>query len=232
MNLNAMPKTLALIPDGNRRWSMRHKLSVLNGYNIGVRKFIEFAEWCMSYGIDSITVWAFSSDNFSRPKREIDALFSIYKRAAHDKKLIARLHKNRTRVRIVGDKEMLPRDLRNALQKLEAETSKHKDRVLNLLIGYGGREDILHAAKKAAETFMESGVNIESAFEKSLLSYGVPNLDLIIRTSGEHRLSGFMPWQSNYSELYFSKKLWPDFTRADLRCALADYSKRQRRFGK
>ncbi len=233
MNIDAVPRTLAVIPDGNRRWSTLHKLSVLNGYDIGVKKFIEFSGWCRSYGINSVTVWAFSSDNLSRPKREVDALFSIYKRAATDRKLIADLHKNEIRIKIVGDTTLLPDDLSESLRAIETETGVYTKNIINLLIGYGGREDILHAAKRAASEFVKRGsARFEEIFERSLLSYGIPAIDLVIRTSGERRLSGFMPWQSSYSELYFSKKLWPEFTKNDLRLALLDYSKRERRFGR
>jgi undecaprenyl diphosphate synthase len=229
----AVPSALAIIPDGNRRWAKLHKLSVLNGYSMGVNKFIEFAEWCASYGVNSVTVWALSSENLSRPKAELDALFGIYKKVARDKKLLARLNRNRTRVNIIANRKLLPRDLVSLLHKVEIKTHRNKGSVINMLLGYGGRDDILHAAREAARKLRGRGQKrLEELFEKSLLSSGVPNLDLIIRTSGEQRLSGFVPWQSNYSELYFSKKLWPDFTRNDLRMALADYSKRRRRFGR
>lgn len=233
MNLDVLPKTLAVIPDGNRRWSMRHKLSLLKGYNIAVRKLVEFDEWCNTYGIKSCSVWVLSPDNLKRPKDEVKILFKTFRKMAKDKVLIAQLHKNETRLKVVGDISLVPKDIEKSFHKLETQTERYDKRALNLLIGYGGREDILHAAKRAAMEFMKkSTAQFEYLFEKSLLSYGVPNIDLIIRTSGERRLSGFIPWQSNYSELYFSKKLWPDFTKNDLKRALSDYSKRQRRFGR
>ncbi len=226
------PATIALIPDGNRRWARAHRMSIFNGYNLGVNKFIEFGEWCRNYGINNVTVWALSSENLSRPKEEVQTLFSIYKKVANDKKILARLHKNQTRVRIIANKSLVPKDLILSLSKMEKETSRYKDRVINMLLGYGGRDDILYAAKKAAAGVRRKGAQFEQLFEKSLISCSVPNIDLIIRTSGEQRLSGFIPWQSAYSELYFSKKLWPDFTKDDLRLAIDDYGKRQRRFGK
>ena len=206
--------------------------SIFNGYNVGVKKFIEFSEWCRSYGINSISVWAFSTENFSRDSKEVKALFNIYKRVANDKSILERLHKNGTRLRIVGNKKLLPKDLLTALQKVENETKSYKDRVINMLIGYGGKDDILHAAKALAGKVKRASQINEQLFGKYLLTNALPEIDLIIRTSGEQRLSGLMPWQTSYSELYFSKKLWPDFTKKDLHAALVDYNKRQRRFGR
>ena len=233
MNTEQIPKTLALIPDGNRRWAKQHHLTIFNGYSNGVKRFLEFSRWGKEYGINSVTVWMLSTENLSRPKYELDTLFRIYKKMTTDKKLIAELHKTGTRIHVVGRKNMLPKDLAESLTKLEADTKDHKERVINMLLVYGGKDDILSAARKAVSEFMsKSTAKFEDLFERSLISYGVPNIDLIIRTSGEQRLSGFMPWQTNYSELYFSKKLWPDFTKNDLKRAISDYSKRQRRFGK
>jgi undecaprenyl diphosphate synthase len=178
-------------------------------------------------------VWAFSTENFERPKAERDALFNIYRRMARDKKIINRLHRNKTRFRIVGDRSLLPRDLANALHRIEIETGAYKNRVINMLIAYGGRDDILHATKRIVDAAVMKGMKDvnETLFRAQLLSRDVPDIDLVIRTSGEERLSGFMPWQAVYSELHFSKKLWPDFTKRDLEGALEDYSNRQRRFG-
>ncbi len=228
-----VPKALAIIPDGNRRWARSHRLSILNGYSIGVKKFIEFGEWCKDYGINNVTVWAFSSDNVSRPSEEVNALFSIYKKVANDDDIRNMLHRNKTKLSIIGERRLLPKDLLKSLHKLETETSMYKDRVINMLMGYGGREDLLYAAKRTARAIAKNKrIKFEQYFRDSLLSNSIPNLDLIIRTSGEMRLSGFMPWQANHSELYFSDKLWPDFAKSDLDSALKDYSSRNRRFGK
>lgn len=232
MPLEHVPNTLALIPDGNRRWAKTNRLSLLKGYNQGVEKFVNFTEWCIQYGINNIVVWAFSTENFARSGFEKDALFNIYKRAANDKNILGKLHKNQVRVKVIGNKNLLPKDLRIALSSLENQTKQYKERVLNMLIGYGGKDDILHAVKMAMKNVKNAAQVSESLFQKYLFSNTVPAVDFVIRTSGEHRLSGFMPWQTEYSELYFSKKLWPDFTKRDLQSALADYSKRQRRFGK
>lgn len=233
MRIEKVPKVLALIPDGNRRWANSHSLNFIRGYSMGVKKFIEFSDWCREYGVRNIVVWAFSTENFSRPKAEQDALFSIYRKVAHDKGIIKRLHKSKTRFKIIGDRSLLPKDLVGALHKIEVETGAYKNRVINMLIAYGGRDDILYAAKKMVNDAVNKKVGEvnEAIFRACLLSSDIPDIDLVIRTSGEERLSGFMPWQAVYSELYFSKKLWPDFTKRDLEGALEDYNNRQRRFG-
>jgi undecaprenyl diphosphate synthase len=233
MQVKKAPAALALIPDGNRRWARSHKLSFFNGYKQGVQKFIDFADWCNAYGVKNITVWAFSTENFKRPVPERQALFDIYRKVATDKEIIERLHKNKTKFNVIGNKALLPRDLSGALKKVEVETGAYKDRVINMLIAYGGRDDILHAATQLVRDAVDKGMrNInEAIFKAYMFSSTVPDIDLVIRTSGEERLSGFMPWQSGYSELYFSKKLWPDFTKRDLELALAEYERRQRRFG-
>jgi len=233
MRVDRVPKVLAVIPDGNRRWARRHSLSFFNGYRLGVERFIDFADWCRYYGVKNITVWAFSTENFKRPGPERETLFNIYRKVATDRNIISRLHENKTKLNIVGNKSLLPRDLISALHKVELETKDYKERVINMLIAYGGKDDVVHAARMLVNDAIKKrlGNITESLFRAYMISSQVPDIDLIIRTSGEERLSGFMPWQSSYSELYFSNKLWPDFTKKDLEKALIDYGKRNRRFG-
>ena len=232
--MDKIPSAVALIPDGNRRWANKHKMSFAEGYSIGVNKFIDFAEWCKGYGVKNITVWAFSTENFKRPSAERKVLFSIYEKVANDENIISRLHKNKTRFEVVGNISLLPSRLQAALHNVEQETSQYKDRVINMLIAYGGRDDLLHAAKELAMNFAQKKIREinEAVFRRFMFSARIPDPDLVIRTSGEQRLSGFMPWQTGYSELYFSRKLWPDFTRRDLSLAIKEYSRRQRRFGR
>ncbi len=233
MRFKNVPKTLALIPDGNRRWARNNKMSFLKGYELGVSKFIDFSEWCNSYGVNNISVWAFSSENTKRPREEISALFRIYNKAAQDRDLIGRLHENEIRFRVVGDVSLLPKTLVSKLKAIEKQTSTYSGKVINMLIGYGGKEDILHAATRLAKESIDKGrvVVNESTFRGELISNMIPDIDFLIRTSGEERMSGFMPWQTGYSELYFSEKLWPDFMKADLSKALLAFDARQRRFG-
>ena len=234
MRSDKTPKVLALIPDGNRRWAKGNSLSFFSGYDRGVRKFVDFAGWCKDYGVSQIVVWAFSTENFKRPKREQAVLFNLYKKAANDKKLFEDLKKNETRFRIIGNINLLPKDVASALKKLESKTAGFGKSVINIMIAYGGKDDILQAATALVRDAVNKKIDkvTEAVFRSYMVSNSVPDIDMIIRTSGEERLSGFMPLQSGYSELYFSDKLWPDFTRKDLDKAMKEYGRRQRRFGK
>lgn len=232
MTFASVPNSLALIPDGNRRWARQHKFSMLDGYNIGVKKFIDFSEWCKDYGVKNLTVWALSAENLKRSSVELNALFNIYRKVSKDKSLMDRLDANKVRVNVVGNLDVLPKDLYRSLKSVEERTEGNRGVIINMLLGYGGRDDMVFAAKRLADMSSRGYTINEDTFTHALQSSQVPNIDFIIRTSGEQRLSGFMPWQTGYSELYFSKKLWPDFSKRDLYTALADYNKRERRFGR
>ncbi|MGC8670174.1 MAG: polyprenyl diphosphate synthase [Candidatus Micrarchaeia archaeon] len=231
---NKKINTIAVIPDGNRRWARSHLSRVANAYNLGINKFLDFSEWCYSYGIKNIIVWGLSTENTGRPKAELDALFNEYLKYSDDKETLRRLKERKTRLIIVGIRSLIPKNLLASFEKLERETKHFKERKIFALFGYGGKEDIMHVAdgiaKDALQGKLPSKIN-ENSFKKYLLSRDVPEIDLVIRTSGELRLSGFMPWQTAYSELYFCKKYWPEFTKRDLDKALSDYFKRERRFG-
>ncbi len=229
-----IPAAMGLIPDGNRRWAKKHNKTFYEAYETGVKKFIDFSEWAKDLGIKNITVWAFSTENFKRPLPEKRAVFSIYQKMANDETIIKRLHENRTRLNIIGNLSLLPKRLLESLKSVEEQTSKYRERVINMLIAYGGRDDILHAAKELIKRSSQNRIRSinTNIFKRFMFSAEIPDMDLIIRTSGEERLSGFLPWQTCYSELYFSKKLWPDFTKQDLTLAIKEYSIRQRRFGR
>lgn len=233
--LSHVPKHLALIPDGNRRWSNSHKLEVLNGYQKGVHKFIDFSIWAKGFGVKTLTVWALSTENIkNRSKAEISVLYHLYVNAARDPKILEKLKNNGTRVKIIGNQSLLPKRVKDALQSLERVTKEYKDFTVNLLIGYGGKDDMLHAFKKVYDYALQGKISAinESVVMENMRTASLPDVDLIIRTSGEMRLSGFLPWQSDYSELYFAKKYWPDFNKTDLKKALKVFSSRQRRFGR
>ncbi len=220
-----VPSHIALIPDGNRRWSRTQGLSIMSGYKNGVSKFISFSLWAKAFGVNTLTVWALSTENIrNRSRLELNTLYAIYMKAARDPKLFALLVKNRARIRFVGNLKLIPVSLRKALLDLERRTKQYGDLTINLLIGYGGRDDLVYAATRGATS--------EEAFSKKIRTSTIPDVDLIIRTSGEHRLSGFLPWQTDYSEIYFSRKFWPDFQRRDLKRAIESYTARERRFGK
>jgi undecaprenyl diphosphate synthase len=225
-----VPQHVALIPDGNRRWSRENKLKTFNGYEVGIKKFIDFSVWLKGFGVKTLTVWALSIDNISsRNGAELSALYGLYIKAANDPDILEKLDANRSRVNIIGNLSLLPAGVRAALRKVEKRTKGYGDFTINLLIAYGGRYDLSVAVKRITQTGMPLD---EGTIQRNLLTSSIPDADMIIRTSGEQRLSGFLPWQSAYSELYFSKKYWPDFQKQDLDRAMRDFSSRSRRFGR
>ncbi len=229
------PSHIALIPDGNRRWSKFNKLHILDGYSIGIKRFIEFAKWSKEFGVETLTVWALSTENLkNRSNIELKVLFSLYLKAATDKKVLKDLKDNRARLRIIGDVNSLPKKLRDALLDIERRTRTYKDLTINMLINYGGREDLIYSMQQMSKELKgNKNAKIDEEFvRRHLRSANLPDVDLIVRTSGEIRTSGLLPWQGSYSELYFSKKYWPDFCKEDFRKAIQTFSQRQRRYGK
>jgi undecaprenyl diphosphate synthase len=231
--IDPVPSHLALIPDGNRRWSRHHSFSLYHGYDYGIKKFMDFGMWAKSFGVKTITVWALSTENVKKRSRlELGALYQLYIKSARDPAILARLAKNQARVRIIGNLRILPKKLEDALRYLEKATLAYKELTINILVGYGGKEDILYAFKSLQGKANNARGVDEEFVAKHIRTASIPDVDLIIRTSGEMRLSGFLPWQSDYSELYFAKKYWPDFEKRDLERALREFAYRERRFGR
>ncbi len=230
---NPPPAHVAIIPDGNRRWVRKHGLSLMTGYDTGIKKFIEVAMWAKEMGVKTISIWGLSTENVkNRSSAEINTLFKLYMKAATDPKILKQLDDNRARVRVIGDMAPLPKKLKKELKALEARTRAYKDFSINILVGYGGRDDILYAAKKLLSSHKRRIKLTYETLRENLRTATLPDVDLLIRTSGEMRLSGFLPWQGSYSELYFSKKYWPGFGKEDLKRAIASFSDRERRYGK
>ena len=231
----SVPKHLALIPDGNRRWSSSHRLALLSGYKKGVAKFIDFSVWAKGFGVKTLTVWALSTENImNRSSSEIHVLYRLYEKAAKDPKIFETLKANRARIKVIGNRNMIPKRVRDALRSLELRTRTFGDFTINLLIGYGGVDDLSYAFKRlcsSAATGKKIVINEES-ISRNMRTASIPKVDFVIRTSGEMRMSGFLPLQAGYSELYFADKYWPDFGKRDLANALKSFSERQRRFGK
>ncbi|MDO8554437.1 MAG: polyprenyl diphosphate synthase [Candidatus Micrarchaeota archaeon] len=225
-----VPKHLAIIPDGNRRWSKKHKKTTQEGYAAGIQHIGDVLKWCRELDIHMLSMWGFSTDNFKRDENEIGPLFELFK--SNLKKAFDSDEKNKyeVKVRFFGRTNLFPREIQEMIKKAEEISSKNNKYQLNLLLAYGGREEIVDAVN----AIIKEGVQQvdENAISNHLYSKGLPDPDLIIRTSGEQRLSGLMPWQSSYSEFYFSKKLWPEFSKSDFTAAIKDYSRRMRRFGK
>ncbi len=208
-----------------------NRLNLQWGYNAGINKIIDVCIWAKNQGVKTVSVWALSTENAKeRSRYEVGLLYKLYTKAANDKGILKLLKENKANVKIIGNMAILPEKLRTALKKVEAQTRMYRDLSINLLVGYGGRDDIAYAVKGLLAS---NAKNISADMIKSkLMTAEVPDVDLIIRTSGEKRLSGLLPWQSNYSELYFAKKNWPDFGKEDLKRAIDTFRKRQRRFGK
>ncbi len=227
------PKHIAIIPDGNRRWVSKNRTKLYSGYSLGIRKVIDISLLAKKHGVKILTIWALSTENIKKRNRnELNLLYRLYAVTAKDKEILEILRKNSVKVKIIGNLNILPENLKKALSFLQAKTRHYKDLTINLLVGYGGREDIEYMIKKIRAKLIDNPNASLNSINNYLRTAIVPDVDLIIRTSGEMRLSGFLPWQSSYSELYFSKKYWPDFGEEDLKKAIKTFSERNRRFGK
>ncbi len=229
-----IPDHLGIILDGNRRWAKEHGLNSVEGHMAGYKTVNNLLDWVFELGVKELTLYCFSIQNFNRTKEEVKALFSLFEKALTEMMVSKRLERDQIRVAIVGKVSLLPKGLRALAKKLEQKTKGYKNKVINLAIAYGGREEIIDAVRKIAKD-VEAGKispkNIDNkTIEKHLYLNSCP--DLIIRTSGERRTSNFLLWQSYYSEWKFLEKNWPDFKKSDLKKAIEDYSNRQRRFGK
>ncbi len=215
---------IAFIMDGNGRWAKRRSLPREAGHKVGAATFKKVVKYCSDIGIDYVTVYAFSTENWARPKREIDALMVLldeYIKIANDEN-----EENKTKYIFLGDKEALGEKLKNKCLMLE-ELTKDNKLTLNVALNYGGRSEIVRAAKEAAK----EGEITEESLSRHLYTAGSPDPDLIVRTAGEVRLSNFLLWQSAYSEFYFTDVLWPDMSSAEVDRAVIEFSKRKRNFG-
>jgi len=231
-----MPKHVAIIMDGNRRFSrIKGNLNTIEGHKKGLNTLERVLDWCFDLGIEIVTVYAFSIENFKRAEEEVDGLMKLFQENFEAIANNRKIHKNKVRVKAVGKLELLPEDVRNAIKIAEESTSSYNKRLLNVAIGYDGRLEILDAIKKILKQVKEGELNPdeidENIVNENLYTAGLEDPNLIIRTSGEERLSGFLLWQSSYSELYFCDSLWPELRKVDFLRALRSYEQRERRFG-
>lgn len=230
-----VPHHVAIIMDGNRRYAKDFGLMVSEGHDKGRQKLEDVLEWCMEIGVRMLTVYAFSTENVGRPKEEVDVLMRMFVENFRRLGDEPRVHKHKIRVRVLGQRELLPEDLREAIEYAERRTEGYDQYFFNLAVGYGGREEILQAIRKVAEAVKEGRLDIEDIDEKKFAEFlytkDMPDPDLILRTSGEERISNFLLWQLAYSELYFSDIYWPGFRKIDFLRAVRSYQLRQRRFG-
>lgn len=224
MEENVLPKHLGFIVDGNRRWARERGLPTLEGHRRGIELVADIAEECHKQGVKIVSFYIFSTENWNRSKEEVEYLMDLVEKCL--KKFIKRCLKTDTKIAILGTKERLSDRLKEAVKEAEEKTKECKENILGLCFNYGGKQEIVDAANK-----IEGEVTIEK-LEANLYHPEVPALDMVIRTSGEQRISGFMLWRMAYSEMLFLDKKWPDMTREDVGLILGEFAGRQRRFGK
>ncbi|MBQ9851157.1 MAG: isoprenyl transferase [Clostridia bacterium] len=230
-----LPRHIGIIMDGNGRWAKQRGLERSEGHKAGANTFRRICDYGAELGIECMTFYAFSTENWKRPVKEVEAimnLFRDYLNEAHDRE--DENESKGLRIRYVGEREGLPQDIISLINTLE-EGSADKKTTVNIAVNYGGRNEILHSVRKIAAQVEAGELKAEDIelknIEDNLFTAGLPDPDLIIRPSGEYRLSNFLIWQAAYSEFWFSDILWPDFTEDDLDNAIIEYCKRNRRFG-
>lgn len=227
------PEHIAIIMDGNGRWAKERGLPRRDGHRAGAESVREAVETCKELGVKYLTLYAFSSENWNRPKSEIDALMVLLDRFLAEK--TSELNQQGVRLHTIGNIERLPEKNQRRIAKAKKETANNTSLNLVLALSYGGREEITAAMQRIAHQVREEGLQPEEISKELIASQldtaDFPDPDLLVRTSGEMRLSNFLLWQLSYAEIVVTKKLWPDFKRADLQAAVEDYSRRHRRFG-
>ncbi|MCR5330965.1 MAG: isoprenyl transferase [Lachnospiraceae bacterium] len=225
--IRIVPQHVAIILDGNGRWAKKRLLPRSAGHSAGARTVEDCCEWAWDLGIKYLTVYAFSTENWTRSEEEVGYLMNLLRE--YMKNCLARSRKNNMRVRVIGDKSRLDEDLRESISELERESASFTGLNFQVAINYGGRDEIVRAVRRIVED------SVTLIDEKTISSYidtaDIPDPDLLIRTSGEQRISNFMLWQMAYTEFYFTDVLWPDFSKKELEKAIEYYGTRDRRFG-
>jgi undecaprenyl diphosphate synthase len=227
--LPAVARSVAIVMDGNGRWAKRRGLPVAAGHRAGTRALRRTVEAAIDLGVESLAVYAFSTENWTRPQDEVEALMEIF--AETIERELPDLAKEGVRTRFVGRRDRAPAELRARMEALEEETAANERLQLWIAFDYGGRAELAAAARRLVEDGVEPGDIDEEALAARLYEPEMPDPDLLIRTSGELRISNFLLWQLAYAELHFVDTLWPDFGEPELRSALEDYARRRRRFG-
>lgn len=231
---NKVPNHIAIILDGNRRWATMRGLPTLQGHTEGADNLERIARYCSKIGVKYLTVYAFSTENWKRTKEEVGYLMNLM--ADYISSFEVRFKDSNAIIKLVGDIDRLPKKLQDSIIKIEEKTKNNTGLTLNLCINYGGREEIVNATKVIASKVSSGELKLtdinEGMFSTYLRTGNTPDPDLFIRAGGEKRLSGFLLWQSSYSELYFSDVLWPDFNELELDKAINEFNNRKRNFGK
>jgi short-chain Z-isoprenyl diphosphate synthase len=236
-----LPRHIGLILDGNRRFARRLGLTdVIQGHERGAAKLEEALEWFEELGIRMVTIWILSTENLTRSQEELHGLLSLIEQKMRETAVDPKIHRRQVRIRAIGQLDVLPASLRDAIRIAEEATGRYENFFLNVAVGYGGRQEVVDAVKGLLHDWGREGLTPDQIADrltadvigKYLYTYDLPDPDLIIRTSGEVRLSGFLLWQSVYSEYYFCDAYWPAFRKIDLLRAIRSYQHRQRRFGR
>jgi len=230
----SIPKHIAIIMDGNGRWAKERNLSRIAGHKKGVEVVDKIVEVAADSGIKVLSLYVFSTENWNRPKMEINMLLGAL--SSFLNKNLKRIIKNNIKLRVMGRINKFPKSIRKLLMNVQEKTRQNSGIIVNLALNYGARYEIIRATKKIAEQFSKGKLSIDSIdedkFSQFLYTKDLPDPDLLIRTSGEMRISNFMLWQLSYAELYFCNKFWPDFGKDDFKKAIEEYQKRERRFGR
>lgn len=231
--INNVPNHIAIIMDGNRRWAKQKKLDVRLGHKKGAETLENIVRYCNKIGIRYLTVYAFSTENWKRSKEEVGALMLLLQNYLDD--FAKRADAENIKINMLGNKDGLSKGLLAKIEDTVERTKNNTGITFNVAFNYGGRDEIVKAIRKITEDIKQDKINIEDINEElisnNLYTSGMPDPDLMIRTSGEIRTSNFLPWQLVYSEFYFTEKLWPDFTEKDLDEAIEEYNRRNRNFG-
>jgi undecaprenyl diphosphate synthase len=232
--MSAVPKHVAIIMDGNGRWAQKRGLPRVAGHKQGAETLRKVVEEAGKLGIEYLTLFGFSSENWNRPQEEVSELMRLLRYYLHSE--TAELHKNGVKLKVIGDRTAFDEDIVQLIGNAESLTALNDKITLVIALNYGGRNDILHAVRQTVHEFSTRGIDpsfsqIEKHFPDFLMTAGIPDPDMLIRTSGEQRISNFLLWQCAYTELVFTDTLWPDFDKDDLEKALAEYASRDRRYG-
>lgn len=234
INLEKLPQHLAIIMDGNGRWAKQKGLLRTFGHENGTKSVKTTVETCARLGIKNLTLYAFSTENWNRPKLEVDTLMKLL--ISSLKKELKTLMKNDIRLNAIGNLTNLPAKVQNELNEVIEKTTENKRMTLTLALSYGSREELIQVVKKISDKVKNNIISLdaidETIINQHLYTHDLPDVDLVIRTSGEHRISNFLLWQIAYAEFYFTNVLWPDFTDDELYNAILSYQSRERRFGK
>ncbi|MBI2546747.1 di-trans,poly-cis-decaprenylcistransferase [Candidatus Woesearchaeota archaeon] len=229
-----VPRHIAIVLDGNRRFAKRLMLKPFMGHEWGAKKVEMLLEWCKELGVQELTLYSFSIENFNRPKEEFDYLIGIFKKEFSKLLLDKRLDKEQIRVNFIGRISMFPEEVQHIMQQLMKNTRNHGKFILNFAMAYGGRAEVIDAVRKIGEQVKQGTIAVdainEEVFGRNLYMNDEP--ELIIRTGGERRTSNFLIWQSHYSEWVFLEKMWPEFEKEDFVNCIEEYSRRERRFGR